>query len=193
MDYLESFKPFVYEDEFVRLPYRIFSPNIKPGEKYPLVVFLHGAGERGTDNRKHITANEGATTWVKEDFQKRHPCFVLAPQCPENGYWGSSFKFYHDMEKLRPNSLIAVVSLIIDSLVDDLPIDKDRVYVTGLSMGGFGTIALLSYQPDKFAAGIVVCGGGNPKNMKKIAHIPLWFFHAEDDDIVPVNYSRVLV
>ncbi|MFN3691314.1 MAG: alpha/beta fold hydrolase [Fervidobacterium sp.] len=193
VNYLEVFEPHIYEDEFIKLPYRLFKPKIKEGEVYPLVVFLHGARERGNDNEKQITANEGATTWANEEFQNKHPCFVLAPQCPENSYWGSSFRVYHDMNQLGPNSLIATVGLVIDELVGKFPIDKDRIYVTGLSMGGFGTIALLTLCPDKFAAGVVVCGGGNPKKLDKIKHIPFWFFHAEDDDVVPVEYSRTLV
>jgi len=193
MDYLSVFKPHIYEDEFARLPYRLFSPNIVEGEKYPLVVFLHGAGERGDDNERHIIANEGATTWANPEFQKKHPCFVFAPQCPENGYWGTSFRVHKDMEKLGPNSLIAIVAIIIEQLTESLPIDKDRIYVTGLSMGGFGTLSLLTLCPNKFAAGVVICGGGNPHKMNKIAHIPLWFFHAEDDNVVPVSYSRTLV
>jgi len=91
VNYLEVFEPHIYEDEFIKLPYRLFKPKIKEGKVYPLVVFLHGAGERGNDNEKQITANEGATTWAREEFQNNHPCFVLAPQCPENSYWGSSF------------------------------------------------------------------------------------------------------
>ncbi|MEN3041723.1 MAG: alpha/beta fold hydrolase [Fervidobacterium sp.] len=193
MNYLELFKPFVYEDEHVRLPYRLFVPNLINGQEYPLVIFLHGAGERGEDNERHITANEGATTWANPDFQEKYPCFVLAPQCPSNGYWGTSFRVYNEMFKLGPNSLIAAVSLIIDQLIERFPIDKNRIYVTGLSMGGFGTIALLTLCPNKFAAGVIVCGGGNPRKMKEIFHIPLWFFHSEDDDIVPVEYSRALV
>lgn len=193
MDCLTLFEARKYEDEFIKLPYRLFIPELKDGEKYPLVLFLHGAGERGNDNVRQIIANEGATTWVEEEFQRKHPCFVLAPQCPENGYWGTSFRIYKTPEKLGANSLLAVVGIIIDELLSEFPIDPFRVYVTGLSMGGFGTMALLTTYPERFAAGVVVCGGGNIYKLKKIAHVPLWLFHAEDDDVVPVEYSRMIV
>ncbi|WP_448374441.1 carboxylesterase family protein [Fervidobacterium sp.] len=191
INYLSKFKPFVYKDDFVELPYRLFiAENIDSQQRYPLVVFLHGAGERGNDNERQITANEGATVWASPNVQEKHPCFVLAPQCPQNGYWGTSFRI--DAEP-SPNSLISTVAVIVEHIADDYPIDRNRIYVTGLSMGGFGTIALLTLCPEKFAAGVVVCGGGNIKKVHKISHIPLWFFHAEDDDVVPVKYSRELV
>ncbi|ODN30428.1 alpha/beta fold hydrolase [Fervidobacterium thailandense] len=193
MNVLEAFKPYEYVDGPARMKYRLFEPNVESGKRYPLVVFLHGAGERGDDNERHITANEGATVWVRPDVQAKHPCFVLAPQCPQDGYWGTSFRVEKDPYKLVPNCYVATVLLIIEELLSIAPIDEDRIYVTGLSMGGFGTIALLTLNPQLFAAGVVVCGGGNPERLHRIKHIPLWLFHAEDDDIVPVTYSRVLV
>lgn len=193
MNVLEAFKPYEYVDGPARMKYRLFEPNVESGKRYPLVVFLHGAGERGDDNERHITANEGATVWVRPDVQAKHPCFVLAPQCPQDGYWGTSFRVVKDPYMLIPNCYVATVLLIIEELLSIAPIDEDRIYVTGLSMGGFGTIALLTLNPQLFAAGVVVCGGGNPERLHRIKHIPLWLFHAEDDDIVPVTYSRVLV
>lgn len=193
MDYLSLFEPREYKDEFIRIPYRLFIPKIESGEKYPLVLFLHGAGERGDDNVKQIITNEGATTWVNDEFQQKHPCFVLAPQCPEHGYWGSSFRIYEKPEKLMPNSLLLTIKIIIEGLQQEFPIDPDRIYITGLSMGGFGTVSLLMAYPESFAAGVVVCGGGNPNQLHKIVHVPIWFFHAEDDNVVSVEYSRILV
>jgi predicted peptidase len=191
INYLEKFKPFVYKDEFIEMPYRLFIPESqKPGEKYPLVVFLHGAGERGRDNEKQIIANEGAIVWASPEVQEKHPCFVLAPQCPENGYWGTSFR---TSDELEPNSLLSTVFLLINNVVDEYPIDEERIYITGLSMGGFGTVGLLTLCPERFAAAVVVCGGGNVKKVQKISRIPIWFFHAEDDDVVPVKFSRELV
>lgn len=162
---LELFKPFEYVDGPARMKHRLFESKIEPGKRYPPVVFLHGAGERGDDNEKHITSSEGTTTWVRPEVQKEHPCFVLAPQCPTNGYWGTSFRVEKDPHKLIPNCYVATVLLIIEELLSKAPIDEDRVYVTGLSMGGFGTIALLTLNPQLFAAGVVVCGGGNPERL----------------------------
>ncbi|QTA37566.1 prolyl oligopeptidase family serine peptidase [Thermosipho ferrireducens] len=190
MNFIEKFKPFVYKDEFIELPYRLFIPSLKTQKLYPLIVFLHGAGERGIDNVKQITANQGATIWVSNEIQRENPSFVLAPQCPENSWWGNYPK---DNEAFEPNSILYTVMLVINKLIREYPIDEDRIYITGLSMGGFGTITLLKEFPDKFSAGVIVCGGGNLKNIEKIKNIHLWFFHAEDDSIVHVNFSRKLV
>ncbi|MBP7303247.1 MAG: alpha/beta fold hydrolase [Fervidobacterium sp.] len=191
-NYLQCFESFKYEDEFITMPYRLFEPKIEHGKKYPLIVFLHGVGQRGCDNQAQITANEGATIWVTDEIQEDHPCFVLAPQCPENAYWGLGFSTTSAKE-LTPNSLLATVAIIIDSIVDKYPVDSDRIYITGLSMGGFGAITLLTLHPEKFAAGVIMCGGGNATRLHKIKHIPLWLFHAEDDNTVPVNLSREVV
>ncbi|MFN4200551.1 MAG: alpha/beta fold hydrolase [Fervidobacterium gondwanense] len=197
-DYLKEFEPFVYKDYELRLPYRLYIPrayrrgNVE-NQNFPLVVFLHGAGERGTDNIKQITANEGATVWASDEVQVKHPCFVLAPQCPEDSYWGTSFRIVGSSEYLEPNALLATVNVIIEKLIDKYPIDTSKIYITGLSMGGFGSVALMTMCPDRFAAGVVVCGGGNVRKAYKIAKIPIWFFHAEDDDVVPVHYTRDLV
>lgn len=187
LNYLELFKAFEYKDEFITLPYRLYTPNFDKSKKYPLVVFLHGAGERGKDNEKQITANKGAVIWATPEVQLKNPCFVLAPQCPENGWWGRCSKNELIFEA---NSLLYTVMLLINKIKDEYPIDPNRIYITGLSMGGFGTLTLLSEFPEKFAAGVVVCGGGDLNKVSKYKDIPLWLFHAEDDPVVPVDFSR---
>lgn len=189
MNYLEMFKPFVYEDEFITLPYRLYFPEIENNKKYPLVVFLHGAGERGNDNIKQITANGGATVWASSQVQQENPCYVLAPQCPENSWWG---KYKKDDFVFEANSILYTVMLLINKISYENPIDENRIYITGLSMGGFGTLILLSEFPEKFAAGVAVCGGGDLDKVSKYKDIPIWLFHAEDDPVVPVDFSRKL-
>lgn len=187
MSYLELFKAFEYKDEFITLPYRLYTPNIEEGENYPLIVFLHGAGERGNDNQKQITANKGAVVWATPEVQSKHPCFVFAPQCPENSWWG---KYDKNDLNFEPNSILYTVMLLINKIKDEYPIDNNRIYITGLSMGGFGTLTLLSEFPERFAAAVVVCGGGDLNKVSKYKDIPLWLFHAEDDPVVPVDFSR---
>ncbi|MDK2907328.1 MAG: hypothetical protein PWP02_928 [Thermosipho sp. (in: thermotogales)] len=189
MNYLELFKSFVYKDEFITLPYRLFIPKIEEDKRYPLVVFLHGANERGDDNEKQVNEYKGVVTWASTEIQLKNPCFIFAPQCPEKSWWGN----YSKTENVfKPNSTLYTVMLIINRILDEYPIDEKRVYITGLSMGGFGTITLISEFPEKFAAGVVVCGGGNVKKANKLKKVPIWFFHAEDDPVVPVEFSRVL-
>nr|WP_241229936.1 PHB depolymerase family esterase [Thermosipho globiformans] len=189
LNYLDLFKPFIYKDEFITLPYRLYSPKIENNKKYPLVVFLHGAGERGNDNIKQITANKGATVWASADVQSENPCFILAPQCPENSWWGSYKK---DDFVFEANTILYTVMLLINKISKENPIDENRIYITGLSMGGFGTLILLSDFPEKFAAGVVVCGGGDLDKVSRYKDIPIWLFHAEDDPVVSVDFSRKL-
>jgi poly(3-hydroxybutyrate) depolymerase len=164
------------------LPYRLFIPeNYDSLQTYPIVIFLHGAGESGTDNEKQITANMGARVWAEPDNQAVNPSFVLAPQ--SQGGWAN----------FQSPGLWVYAQMtinVIDELLVEFNIDPDRLYLTGLSMGGFGTFDITSKLPNKFAAAIPVCGGGNTSLAGTIANIPFWIFHSDDDGVVPVENSR---
>lgn len=188
---VDDFQNSVYKNSEGReLSYSLFVPkNYDPNESYPLVVFLHGAGERGYNNQTPLKANEGAVVWAGEFVQKRNPCFVLAPQCPQNSAWtdlwgGNPFK---------PTPYLEMVHELILELQKKYNIDKNRIYLTGLSMGGFGTWALAISHPDTFAALVPICGGGDPSKANLIAHIPTWVFHAEDDPLVNAKFVRDIV
>lgn len=160
----------------VDLDYLLYLPN---GYKesvgpFPLVIFLHGAGERGED--LSLVQKHGPTKKVEEgeDF----PFILIAPQCPELSDWGK-----------EKEGVLA----LIDQTIDSHNIDVNRVYLTGLSMGGYGTWDLAMERPNQFAAIAPVCGGGLSVNTKLITHIPTWVFHGAKDDIVPVEESRKMV
>ncbi|MCX7720031.1 MAG: prolyl oligopeptidase family serine peptidase [Dictyoglomus thermophilum] len=190
---IDEFKALVYEDKElgVTIPYRFYVPkNVDKNKKYPLVVFLHGAGERGNDNFLHIAWYRGAVTFAEPGQQAEHPCFVLAPQCPAGSSWTELLTGGNPFKPTR--NLIAVANLIKKILKEE-NIDPDRVYVTGLSMGGFGTFAILIEYPELFAAAIPICGGGDVNRLERIKDIPLWIFHAEDDNVVLVEFSRAVV
>ncbi len=159
--------------ESVTMPYRLFTPKMEPKKKYPLVFFLHGGGERGEDNEKQLTACLGPTVFAGEDFQKENPCFVLAPQCPGDTVWSSD---------PVDRGLLA----LLDTVVRECPVDLDRIYLTGLSMGGVGSLHLMNLAPWKFAGVLTCAAAGNPYAMTN-THTPLWAFHAADDPVVPVN------
>jgi predicted peptidase len=163
------------------------------GKRYPLVIFLHGAGERGTDNLKPIGlgGRMGAYLWTLPENQERHPCFVAAPQCPDNDKW-AEVQWGDGSHALpaQPTDAMRLAMGMIDGLMKELPIDPDRVYVTGLSMGGYGTWDLLSRRPGTFAAAIPVCGGLADDQAGKIAHIPQWIFHGGNDTVVKTIRSR---
>lgn len=189
---IDDFDALTYVDKElgVELPYRFYVPkDVNSNKKYPLVVFLHGAGERGKDNFLQVSANRGAVVWAEPGHQAEHPCFVLAPQCPPNSSWTGLFSG----KPFEPSKELDAVYKLIKELIKKYNIDEKRIYITGLSMGGYGTWALLMKYPETFAAGIPICGGGNVSLVNRIKDIPIWVFHAEDDNTVPVENSRVLV
>jgi predicted peptidase len=176
-----------------KLPYRLLLPDpCKDGAVYPLVVFLHGAGERGDDNEAQLV--HGVGEFCTPENRKNHPCFLAAPQCPQNQMW-ANVSWSASRHKLapEPSAPAALVLDLIEKLQQRYPIDAQRIYLTGLSMGGFGTLDLLMRRPDLFAAAVVVCGGGDEKQAANIAHIPLWLFHGARDDVVKVGRSRRMV
>lgn len=172
------------------LPYRLLQPGKHEG-KVPLVIFLHGAGERGDDNAAQL--RHGAPAFLKA--QDKFPSYVIAPQCPKDQKWADvdwSKPFTVLPADLSPSakSLMA----LLDALPKEFPdIDLDRVYLTGLSMGGFGTWDLLERFPERFAAGAPVCGGGDPAHAAKIAKLPIWTFHGDKDGAVAIVQTRNMV
>ena len=181
------------------LPYRLFTPAAAPsaaGAKFPLLLLLHGAGGRGTDNLLQIqgmNACIGAGIWTLPEHQAAHPCYVLAPQCPpepaawtELGDWKLESRPHHP----QPTPPLAQVMELLDQILTTQPVDLGRVYVLGPSMGGFGAWDLLVRQPGRFAAAVPVCGGLADGQAPKIAHVPVWIFHGAADDVVPVSLSR---
>jgi predicted peptidase len=172
------------------LPYRLLKP-VNPGskEQFPLVIFLHGAGERGKDNEVHI--KHISELFLDERNRGKYPCYLVAPQCPKNDQWADySGNEVGASEATKP---LQMVMRLIEQITKEYPIDQTRIYITGLSMGGFGTWDLLSRYPNKFAAAIPICGGGSPLSAPQIKHIPIWAFHGALDPIVPPQKSREMV
>jgi hypothetical protein len=161
------------------MAYYIFVPaNYNPSLKYPLVLGLHGSGESG-DNPSAVKLNSVATVWAKDANQFKYPCFILIPQCPNNAWWGG--------DGLLP------VSEILDSILIEFSIDTNRIYITGLSMGGYGTWEFITRFPDKFAAAVPMSGGGDSSKADIIKHIPIWNFYGEVDNVIPVANSRNMI
>ncbi|MFP4054690.1 MAG: prolyl oligopeptidase family serine peptidase [Phycisphaerae bacterium] len=180
----KDFAAHVYSKDGVRQPYRLYTPDVADDRPVPLVVYLHGAGERGTDNRKQL--NTWGKVFARESVQKEHPCFVLVPHA-SNWYGGSP--------KGAPEGSPTHAELILDivrQLRGRKEVDPSRIYVTGLSMGGYGTCELISRELNLFAAGVPVCGA-IPDRANALATTPLWIFHGDSDVTVPVGHSRDLV
>lgn len=171
----------------ITLPYRLFVPEgMVPGVQYPVVLALHGSGERGTDNRTQIESSRLATVWADPMNQASYPCFVVAPQCPTDDTWSD------DNPLLLTASGAAALDML-DSLIREFPIDTMRQYITGLSMGGYGTWALIIIDPARFAAAVPICAGFYDAFTSRILEVPIWNFHGARDDVVPVSYSRVMI
>ncbi|MCX7638378.1 MAG: prolyl oligopeptidase family serine peptidase [Cyclobacteriaceae bacterium] len=168
------------------LPYRLLQPEkAKSGKKYPLIIFLHGAGERGRDNEanlKYIT-----DLFLNPYNRKKFPAFVMVPQCPQQKWWAP--QNWSD----KPASPADLVIRLADDLVKSYPIDVSRIYLMGLSMGGNGTWYLLTRYPDRFAAGVPICGWGNRELIPAMKDIPVWAFHGDKDPVVPAEKSRELI
>jgi predicted peptidase len=177
------------------IPYRLFIPkNYQAAKKYSLMLCLHGAGERGTNNTAQLV-HEFTNFWANDSIQKDNPTFVVAPQCPPNPEsWVKSATFgNYDFTKTPITDNLQAVSNILDSLAKEFNLDADRVYISGMSMGGAGTWYMIAKYPGRFAAAIPVCGGGDTAQAGIFNAIPIWTFHEIDDPTVPVHYTRDLV
>lgn len=173
------------------LPYRIFiPPAYKAGTAIPMVLALHGSGERGDNNTAQVTANRLATTWAVDTVQAKHPSIIVAPQCPLTDSWVDYYKPVNQVA-IRP-SLGKVVELL-DSLEKEFTLDADRLYVVGLSMGGFASWELLARYPGKFAAAVPICGAGDTSKVSLMKTMPIWAFHGAADNTVPVAGSRNMI
>ncbi|MBN2710632.1 MAG: prolyl oligopeptidase family serine peptidase [Calditrichaceae bacterium] len=160
----------------IKIKYLLYLPEgySEDGEKWPLMLFLHGAGERGSDLK--LLRIHGLPKLINQG--KSFPFIVVSPQCPENGWWPQ------EIESLE---------ILLDDIINRYRIDEKRIYVTGLSMGGYGTWALAINNPEKFAAIAPICGGGDARRVGRIKKLPIWAFHGAKDEIVPLEESRKMV
>jgi len=169
------------------LKYRMLNPDYDTIRKYPLVVFLHGSGERGNDNNAQL--KWGVMNFATDQNMKLHPAYVIAPQCPANSSWANFSERSNSNISLHesPSKTMVLLMELIQQLKKQYGIDTNRIYITGVSMGGFGTFDAISRYPDLFAAAVPVCGGGDLSKAPLISHIPIWIFTgAEDPAVSPV-------
>jgi predicted peptidase len=189
----------------VTLPYRLFKPaNYSAAQAYPLVLFLNGGGERGTDDSIHIMTHPNAVVWARDSNQAKNQCFVVAPQCPNvhgldtqwtyvpwvinNGSWwiDGSYSIAKQAEMRPMKCAIAIV----DSLRREFSIDSTRIYVCGMSLGGYGTFDAIMRYPKLFAAAAPMCGGGDSSQAVNLKDVAIWFDVSNDDPTVLPSASR---
>ena len=183
---------YVAEDGY-SMPYRLYIPdNYDCGEEYPLVFFLHGAGERGDDNEKQLAIG------IRHMFWEGSPAYnaiIAAPQCACDKRWVDidwDYGVFH-RKQVKETRELQTAMLILKEVMEFCNVDRDRVYVTGISMGGYGTFDALARHGSTFAAGVPVCGGCDPDtDAKANMRIPLWMFHGSADTVVPPVGSRLM-
>lgn len=177
------------DDKGTTLPYRLYDPHMGKGR--PLLVFLHGAGERGTDNEKTLN---GVSPFAPEHNieLEKYGSYLLAPQCPLEKQWvntpwaNGSF----DRSAVKISDELYAAKALIDHIVEKFDIDRSRIYIIGCSMGGFGTWDMISRFPHYFKAALPICGASDPRDTKPLADTPIWTFHGDSDPTVPVNGTR---
>lgn len=174
------------------LLYNVLSPSISgKGKKLPLFLFLHGAGERGNDNESQLI--HIAPLLKSDSIQKVHPALIVFPQCPQNDLWAPIIRREGQLAanfSEKPTTPMEGVMHLLDTLMAQYPIDLERVYISGLSMGGFGTFDLLARRPDLFAAAISICGGADTTAVSRYSHVPMRIYHGDADPVVSVELSR---
>lgn len=174
------------------LPYRSLKPyEIKEGKKYPLVLLLHDAGKKGSDNERQLLT--GAMMFLNPINREEFPAFVLVPQC-RKGDWWTYDRLPKDFNRLpyadTLNTSLAMVKAILDQYLSLPEVDKSRIYVMGSSMGGVGTFDMVSHYPEVFAAAVPICGAIAPGHLSEAKDVKFWIFHGDDDQTVPVFCSR---
>lgn len=170
--------------------YRLLKPEkISHNQKYPLVVFLHGSGERGSDGVKQLQTfpvQMSSSPWREE-----YPCFLIAPQCPTNHGWGErSALVSRSVARFDPLDDVLVMIQEVSQL---FPVDPQRIYLTGHSMGAYGVWNLAAREPQMFAALVPLSGGGDPETAEQLKEIPIWAFHGETDHVVPVSETAMMI
>ena len=165
----------------IQLPYRLYVPaDYDKSKQYPVFFFLHGAGDRGFDNATYIRVLENAYRVAGDMLSE---AIVLAPQCPSDGWW--DIDGYGGSE----TGCLGVAVRLLQNTLAQYSCDRERVYVAGLSMGGYGTWSVLERYGDLFAAGVPICGWGNSAMGEELSRIPIWAYHGTADATVPYQCS----
>jgi predicted peptidase len=178
------------------MPYRILLPlHYKAGFKYPVIIFLHGSGERGDDNESQLV--HGSKFFLDAENRKNFPAIVIFPQCPANDSWSTMLthnKISRSFSNQRePTNAMKMLLRLIKNIEKNYAVKKDQVYIGGLSMGGMGTFEIAGREPKLFAAAFPICGGGDTSNAPRMKKIAWWVFHGDKDNVVLPEYSEQMV
>lgn len=179
------------------LPYRVLLPlQYDSSRQYPVLFFLHGAGERGRDNEKQLV--HGGSFFLDPQLRAKYPVIIIAPQCAETDYWSNVLRLhdakgkrtFHFLAKGKPTVYMQLLEQLVIYCINNYPVKKDQVYAGGLSMGGMGTFELVRRMPGRFAAAFAICGGADTATAKIIRNSSWWIFHGGKDNIVSPSFSE---
>jgi len=184
------------------MPYRVLLPlNYDSAKKYPVVFFLHGRGESGSDNQKQLS--HGASLFLVDSIRKKYPSIVIFPQCAVTSYWSNvtidiigdvrGKRSFHFAAEGEASSAMKLLQSLTDHIREKYSIEDKQVYAMGLSMGGMGVYELVKRKPELFAAAIAICGGAHPATAKRIGRVKWWVFHGAKDEVVPLKASEIIV
>jgi predicted peptidase len=175
------------------LPYALLRPaNYDAKVKYPVVLHLHGAGERGIDNRAQLKYID--KPFLAQEFREKYPCFLVCPQCPAGQRWVEVdwSSLAHTLPK-EPSQPLTLALELLTELGKEFSFDPQRQYAVGLSMGGYGVWDALSRHPTRFAGAVAVCGGADETQADQLVQTPVWVYHGAKDNVVRVERSRNIV
>ena len=176
------------------LPYRYLEPqNIKSNKKYPVVLFLHGAGERGIDNEAQLLHCSGQ--FLNPEIQEKYPAYVFFPQAPKGAFWSIPDRLTELSQDMfasvnEPSWQLQTIKAMVDSIIQLSHVDPKRVYIMGISMGAMATYELCWRYPHLFAAAVPICGGADINRLASAAIIHWRIYHGDADKVVPVTFSR---
>lgn len=196
---LDLYQKHLYINIGDTLPYRLLLPeNYDASKKYPLILVLHGAGERGNDNEKQLV--HGSKLFLRDSIRRNYAAIVVFPQCPTTSYWSNveittneKGKRNFDFKRCgKPTVAMALAINLVKHLQQNYPLNKKQLYIGGLSMGGMGTFEMVRRKPKTFAAAFPICGGANPKTAGKLKKTSWWIFHGMKDDVVDPEFSKIM-
>jgi predicted peptidase len=199
---LSLYKSLQYSNGKDTLNYRMLYPSdYDVNQKYPVILVLHGSGERGNDNNAQLM--HGGKLFLDSALRVKYPAFVVFPQCPADDFWANlqkepgkedSLGGFEYVSNNPVKKSLGLVSMLMDSLAQTPQVNTKKMYVGGLSMGGMGTFEILWRKPKFFAAAFPICGGGDPAKVNVYAkNYPIWVFHGSADKVVLPSNSRIMV
>ena len=196
---LNQYEKHLYIHKGDTLPYRLLLPlNYNPGKIYPMILFLHGSGERGNNNEAQLI--HGGNFFLEDSIRQKYPAIIVFPQCSALDSWINKTDTYDSTGKrivvfntaAKPTKALRLLEKLVKFLIFEYPITKRQLYVGGLSLGGMGTYEIVRMEPGLFVAAFPICGADDVSIVPKLKNVHWWIFHGRKDETVNVKYSEAM-